>query len=101
MFSFRSAPLRRSETAIPHVQHWKRDGRRPMGQSIQSIILIAASTKMKSKESKKAKRSIALAKGSHLEAIRVDWEREVDRSSKADFKSVKPRSHNSLKIEEG
>ena len=37
-------------------------------------------------EPKKAIRSIALSKRSHLEAIRVDWQREIDRLSIADFK---------------
>ena len=39
-------------------------------------------------EPKKAK-SIALSNRSHLEAIRVDWQCEVDRLSIADFKPIR------------
>ena len=49
------------------------------------LIPIVASTKMTPQKPKKAKRSIALSKRSHLEAIKVDWQREIDRSSIADF----------------
>jgi formylmethanofuran dehydrogenase subunit E len=52
-----------------------------MGRNVQSTIPIIASMKMMPKESKKAKRSMALAKRSNLEAIRVNWQREVNRSS--------------------
>ena len=41
---------------------------------------------MMPQEPKKAKRSIALSKRWRLEAIRVIWQREIDRSSIADFK---------------
>ena len=71
--------------AVPHAQEWKQDGRRPTQRKMQSIIPIIASTKMMPQEPKKAKRSIALSKRSHLEAIRVDWQCEIDRSSIADF----------------
>ena len=64
-----------SETAVPHAQEWKPDGRRPTRRKMQSTIPIVASTKMTPQEPKKAKRSIALSKQSHLEAIRVDWQR--------------------------
>ena len=37
-------------------------------------------------EPKKAKRCFALSKQSHLEVISVDWQREIDRLSIADFK---------------
>ena len=54
-------------------------------QKVQSTIPIVASTKKTLGESKKAKRSIALSKQSHLEVNRVDWHLEVDRSSIADL----------------
>jgi hypothetical protein len=86
-FLFRSAPSRRKWNGHSHTQQWKRDGQRPTGRNVQSTIPIIASTKMTPKESKKAKRSIALAKRSHLEAIRIDWQREVDRSSIAELQT--------------
>ena len=52
---------------------------------MQSTIPIVPSTKMTPQEPKKAKKSIALSKWSHLEAIRVDWQREIDQSSIADL----------------
>ena len=51
-----------------------------------STIPIVASMKNMPKESKKAKRSTALSKRSHLEVIRINWQHEVNRSSIADFK---------------
>ena len=55
-------------------------------QNVQSTIPIIASTKKIPEESKKVKRSITLSKRLHLEAIRVDWQRKVDRSLEVDFK---------------
>ena len=72
--------------AVPHTQQWKREGRRPVRRNMQSTIVVVASMKMMPQESKKPKRSIALPKLLYLEAIRVDWHREVDRLSIADFK---------------
>ena len=40
---------------------------------------------MTPQESKKAKRRIALSKRSHLKAMRVGWQREIDQWSTADF----------------
>ena len=54
-------------------------------RNVQSTIPIIASTEKSPGESKKAKRSVALSKQSHLEAIRADLQREVDRLSIADF----------------
>ena len=45
-----------------------------------------ASSKMTPQEPKKAKGSIALSKQSHLEAMKVDWQYKIDRSSIANFK---------------
>ena len=49
-------------------------------RKVQSTIPIVTSTKTTPGETKKAKRSINVFKRSHLEAIRVDWQREVNRS---------------------
>ena len=57
-----------------------------MRRKMQLTIPVIASTKMTPQEPKKAKRSIALSKQSHLEAIRVDWQREINLSSIANFK---------------
>ena len=54
-------------------------------RKVQSTIPIVASTRNTLGESKKAKRSIALSKRSHLEVNRVDWHLKVSRSSTADF----------------
>ena len=74
--------------AVPCTKYGNGTGQRPATgkrQKVQSTIPIIASTKETLGESKKAKRSIALSKRSHLEANRVDWLLEVDRSSIADF----------------
>ena len=67
--------------------HKKMETGREGGQrlKVKSTIPIIASTKSTLGESKKAERNIALSKQSHLEANRVDWYLEVDRSSIADF----------------
>jgi hypothetical protein len=49
---------------------------------------------------KQSKKILTLAKQLHFEAIRVNFQRKVDRSSIADFKQVEPRSQNSLTIEQ-
>ena len=46
--------------------------------ALQLTITIVASMKMMPQAPKKAKRSIALSKRLHLEAIRVNWQREID-----------------------
>ena len=57
-----------------------------MRWNVRLTIPILDTTKTTPPEPKKAKRSIAPSKRSHLEAIRVDWQRVIDQSSIADFK---------------
>ena len=51
-------------------------------RTISVTIPIVASMKKMLKESKKAKRSIALSKRLHLEVIRVNWQCKIDQSSR-------------------
>ena len=44
--------------AVPHVQEWKWDERRPTRWKMQSTIPVVASTKMMPQEPEKAKSSI-------------------------------------------
>ena len=71
-------PCTRMETGQAEATRWK----------MRSAIPIISSTKMTPQEPKKAKRSIALSKRSQLEAIRVDWQHKIDRSSIADFEPM-------------
>ena len=86
MFLFHLTPSRQND----HSMHkkWKRDGAGTvMGKwrNVHSTIPIIASMKKTPGESKKTNRSIVLSKQSHLEVIWIDWQREVDWSSIADF----------------
>ena len=90
-------------TAVTLCTRVETNGRRLTWRKMQSTISIVTSTKMTPQVPKKAIRSITLSKQSHLEAIRVNWQREIDRSSIPDFKPSRAsiaQSQNSLKIEE-
>ena len=84
-FPFRSVPFRRKRNGRSPCPTMETGRAEATQRKMQSTIPIVASTKMTPQKPKKAKRSIALSKRSHLEAIRVDWQREIDPSSIADF----------------
>ena len=71
---FCSVPFRRKQNGRSPCPRMETGRAEAMRRKIQSTIPIVEN------DASKAKRSIALSNRSHLEAIRVDWQREIDRS---------------------